>query len=245
MLRCIYSQLILRELFYCLADFSNTLLVVLDPGTQNYPYCVVLPDFHAPGTYWYHAHRHGSNAVQTSTGMVGAIIVEDPKKPELTPAVPEDRDLVFVIQEIVGEGAEEEVYTLQGRFGGAEFLINGVCRPTLKIGQGQLMRWRFINGTATPRGFGNIKLCPASSSIDTSTSCTGNIPMDLMAVDGILFYGNEPQPQPKGWDLAPGNRADFLVKFSEPGTYKIVKDQPSYRVNASTPQVLAYSGRRV
>jgi FtsP/CotA-like multicopper oxidase with cupredoxin domain len=100
---------------------SDDVLVALDPGTQNYPYCVVLPDFHAPATYWYHAHRHGSTAVQSSTGMVGAIIVEDPKNPELTTAVREDRDLVFIIQEIVDQGSEEEVYTLPGARTGRVF----------------------------------------------------------------------------------------------------------------------------
>jgi hypothetical protein len=56
----------------------------------------------------------------------------------------------------------------------------------------------------------------------------------------VFFYGHKPQPQANGWNLAPGNRADFLVKFAEPGTYKLVKDRPSYQVNAATPQVLAY-----
>jgi hypothetical protein len=45
MLRCIYSQLILRELFYCLADFSNTLL----EGSTRYRACsVCLLSFSVP-----------------------------------------------------------------------------------------------------------------------------------------------------------------------------------------------------
>ena len=31
----------------------------------------------APGTMWYHAHKHGSTAIDVSNGMVGAFIIED------------------------------------------------------------------------------------------------------------------------------------------------------------------------
>ena len=30
----------------------------------------------APGTHWYHAHKHGSTALNVSNGMAGAIIIE-------------------------------------------------------------------------------------------------------------------------------------------------------------------------
>ena len=30
----------------------------------------------APGTHWYHAHKHGSTAVDVSNGMAGAFIIE-------------------------------------------------------------------------------------------------------------------------------------------------------------------------
>ena len=31
----------------------------------------------SPGTMWYHAHKHGSTAIDVSNGMVGAFIIED------------------------------------------------------------------------------------------------------------------------------------------------------------------------
>ena len=30
----------------------------------------------APGTHWYHAHKHGSTAIDVANGMVGAFIIE-------------------------------------------------------------------------------------------------------------------------------------------------------------------------
>jgi FtsP/CotA-like multicopper oxidase with cupredoxin domain len=63
----------------------------------------------------------------------------------------------------------------------------------------------------------------------------------LMAVDGVTFYGHQPQPKP-WWDLAPGNRADFLVKFAqtEVGVYKVVKSLVKNSPQAAPRQVLGY-----
>ena len=30
----------------------------------------------APGTHWYHAHKHGSTALNLANGMAGALIIE-------------------------------------------------------------------------------------------------------------------------------------------------------------------------
>ena len=30
----------------------------------------------APGTHWYHAHKHGSTAINVANGMTGAFIIE-------------------------------------------------------------------------------------------------------------------------------------------------------------------------
>ena len=37
---------------------------------------VDLPEDHAPGTYWYHVHLHGSTEEQVMGGMSGLLIVE-------------------------------------------------------------------------------------------------------------------------------------------------------------------------
>lgn len=45
-----------------------------------------LPANHVAGTFWYHAHRHGSVAYQLANGMAGALIVlgdDDPSSPDL------------------------------------------------------------------------------------------------------------------------------------------------------------------
>ena len=37
---------------------------------------VKIPENHAPGTFWYHPHLHGSTAIQVASGMAGALIIE-------------------------------------------------------------------------------------------------------------------------------------------------------------------------
>jgi FtsP/CotA-like multicopper oxidase with cupredoxin domain len=212
---------------------DNVLIEVMTEDDPNHPdqntqeYCVVLPTFHAPGTHWYHPHRHGSTAIQLEDGMVGAIIVKEPDEDHNM--VPDSRDKVWVMQEII----DGNVYTGASNSAAASYLINGLYQPTITIQPGQWQRWRFINGTATPRGLMNLKLRESDSNTPVN--------MYLIAVDGISFYGNSPQAT-TGWDMAPGNRADFLIWVEEEGTYEIYKDTYSgggATASSRTTQVLA------
>lgn len=36
-----------------------------------------IPDDHAASTFWYHAHNHGSTAIQVGGGLIGVLIVQD------------------------------------------------------------------------------------------------------------------------------------------------------------------------
>ena len=232
---------------------SDDVLFELPPAPTSeerptrHRFCVWLPKFHAPGTHWYHAHRHGSTAIQVSNGMVGAIIVKDKPQDKI---VEDSEDKVWILQEVVGTN-DVDVYCRgsgAGPGGGSpfpgEFLVNGKLRPTITVQQGKIQRWRFINATATPRGLMNLKLCKADEACDTSTTCNNTAVMYLIAVDGISFYGKAPQPVSQdGWNMGPGNRADFLIKLTEPGLYKVIKDQfvgNGANASAVSKQVLAY-----
>jgi FtsP/CotA-like multicopper oxidase with cupredoxin domain len=147
---------------------------------------LAIPEFHAPGTHWYHTHLHGTTAVQTSNGMAGAIIIrkegenefirgEDEStnlvvKDESTNLVVDDvvvddeHDRIWLIQEFVAGLNDESpkkdekfyVKTMAGQEG--RFLVNGQYVPTLNITEGCPQRWRFINATGTPRGPMQLKL---------------------------------------------------------------------------------------
>jgi len=205
---------------------SDDVLIDIYPGASN-KYCIWLPDMHAPGTNWYHSHLHGASAYQVSGGMAGAIIIREPPEGQI---VREDLDKVFVLQEIVANPTplpkNPPVYGFLSPGGGglkSQVFVNGLCRPTLKMNAGQTMRWRFINIGATPRTLTKLRL------VKTQT-CTNTVPppsendqiMWLIAIDGLSFYGINPQPV-RYHLMGNGNRADFLINL-EPGTYTLVKD---------------------
>jgi len=240
---------------------SDDVLYRFDPG-EDHNWCVWLPEFHAPGTHWYHAHQHGSTGLQVSNGMVGTILIREPN--ERLNIVAPTEDKVWVMQEIVG-GTDDDIYPQAGlkpkgkpgardpvRGVAGDFLINGKYQPTLEMKAGQTQRWRFVNANATPRGLLTLKLCRMDGSeFDNLAICPAGLQADmyLMAVDGISFYNKPPEPigpsnkrSPKrtGWDFAPGNRADFLVNLKA-GRYKLVKVVDRKAQGQSTrSQILAY-----
>ncbi|NES21765.1 MAG: multicopper oxidase domain-containing protein [Symploca sp. SIO3E6] len=245
------------------AKSSDDVLFDLQPG-ENHNWCVQLPDFHAPGTHWYHAHVHGTTALDLSNGIVGALIVQEPPGQEILAGAP---DVVMVIQEILPaipcssilsddqcnttpppispqQSQDRGVYEQAGNKQSGTFLVNGREKPTLTIKKGEVQRWRLINGTGTPRGFMVIEVVQTA----TYNANTGDYepvvvvqqPLYRVAIDGITLYGKSmtsPEVQVTSHELSPGNRVDFLVSLPS-GKYQLQK-QSFPGVRASRPAVLA------
>lgn len=57
------------------SDNSDNVLLEIQPQ-KSFDFKFDLPADHPAGTFWYHSHRHGSTALQTSSGMEGALIVK-------------------------------------------------------------------------------------------------------------------------------------------------------------------------
>lgn len=65
------------------AGNGDNVLLSINPGvTFQYEYNI--PSDHPAGTFWYHTHRHGSTALQVSSGMAGALIVRGDRLPNAT-----------------------------------------------------------------------------------------------------------------------------------------------------------------
>lgn len=56
------------------AGNGDNVFINLPPGNA-FQYEHNIPADHPAGTFWYHAHRHGSTAIQVSSSMAGALIV--------------------------------------------------------------------------------------------------------------------------------------------------------------------------
>ncbi len=201
---------------------SDDVHVKIEPG-EKHQYCIKLPDFHAPGTHWYHAHVHGSTALQVMNGLAGALIIEEPPDQKIQV----DSESIWVIQEVLEDAAD--VYP-PGR-PNSTFMVNTLGASTLELDPNEITRFRMINATASPRGFMNVKLVQSDGS-----ALPSGAEFSLIAVDGITFYGHLPVPVPNHTHfMAPGNRADFLVKLPA-GTYHVLKGGATDMATAATDQ---------
>lgn len=72
---------------------SDNVLLDIKPG-QVQDYVFHIPTDHPAGTFWYHAHLHGSTALQLSSGMAGALIIRGHRLP--TPAANGDVDTLVM-----------------------------------------------------------------------------------------------------------------------------------------------------
>lgn len=59
---------------------SDNVLLSINPGV-DFQYEYNIPSDHPAGTFWYHPHRHGSTALQVSSGMAGALVIHGNRKP--------------------------------------------------------------------------------------------------------------------------------------------------------------------
>jgi FtsP/CotA-like multicopper oxidase with cupredoxin domain len=84
---------------------GDNVLLSIDPGV-SFEYEYAIPADHPAGTFWYHTHRHGSTALQVSSGMAGALIVHGSRLPsarrngDLDTLLSGIKERVMVLQQI-------------------------------------------------------------------------------------------------------------------------------------------------
>ncbi|MEI9992859.1 MAG: multicopper oxidase family protein [Rhizomicrobium sp.] len=112
---------------------SDNVLLSIDPK-QTFEYIYNIPSDHPAGTFWYHTHRHGSTALQVSSGMAGAIIIRGNRPPTplkngdidtLLKDVPEE---VLVMQQIQYACLTKD-YTIQVQTNSDGQVIAWPCNP--------------------------------------------------------------------------------------------------------------------
>jgi FtsP/CotA-like multicopper oxidase with cupredoxin domain len=199
-----------------------------------YPSCFKLPVWNnqpnsmgqSPGTHWYHAHKHGSTALNLADGMAGAFIIEGPYDDALKPLY--NKEIVLVLQQYdavtnldraAGTGVGEQVY------------VNGQFQPVLQMQPGEVQFWRIvnachqktvpINGPAQPglrwiqTAQDGVQLHPNNYALGVSIAQQGGKWTNATLTTPMVappWFGN----------LAPGNRVDMLVQApSTGGTFPI------------------------
>ncbi len=188
-----------------------------------FPYCFVLPNFpgkgqaadqrmgQAPGTQWYHAHKHGATMTNVANGMVGAFIIEGDGYDGVLNAyynkyrTDTSKDWTRQQPTMVVNQLEDVPNMVTNKRGQAAFSINGQIAPNVTMYRGEVQMWRIVNASAIS-GFYLPQLPPGFT-------------WRQMAQDGVQFDdGNYQSRAGHAVFVAPGNRIDILVQapMSEP-----------------------------
>ncbi len=220
-----------------------------------YPSCFKLPVWNgkpdsmgqAPGTHWYHAHKHGSTALNLSNGMAGAFIITGEYDDAIRKLyntteqvmVLQQYDSVLNLERAVGTGVGEQIY------------VNGQFQPVVQMKAGETQFWRIVNACHQKTA------APLTVSTTSGTSPAG-LRWVQTAQDGVQLHPTNYQlgvkiAQPGGpgtawtnpqmttpmtappWfgNLAPGNRVDLLVQADPKATVGAV-----YTVKAGNQVIL-------
>ena len=205
------------------------------------PYCFVLPHKpenqpvsegdlrmgQAPGTQWYHAHKHGSTAINVMNGMTGAFIVEGQYDDDLnafyasygvkrgTDPKPARWDTgsqpVLVLNQL---GTTPNLLSGAGTGpagpAGAPFVVNGLVGPKAHMQPGEVQLWRIVNSSSRNAAY---FMAPEG------------LQWRQLAQDGVQFArptyaspGNANRP----FYMAPANRVDLLVQAPmRPDTFNV------------------------
>jgi FtsP/CotA-like multicopper oxidase with cupredoxin domain len=177
----------------------------------------------APGTHWYHAHKHGSTTIDVSNGMVGAFIIEGRYDEELNAFYGNGwtrKQRVMVINQLGTSPNLERGGPGKGQDKGPSFSVNGSLRPVVHMRPGEVQMWRIVNSSSRAGAY------------------IANFPTGFqwkqLAQDGVQFADKNYQASgTKPILLAAGNRADLLVMAPPDKTTTPVALQVQYEVDPS------------
>jgi FtsP/CotA-like multicopper oxidase with cupredoxin domain len=235
------------------AGNADNVNLAIGPG-QGFEFEVKIPHDHPAGTYWYHAHKHGSATLQLASGMAGALIIRGDI--DRVPAIRAAKERILLFQQIPytllddptkpGHKAlmvEDYAVFKPGIWQslGRRFTLNGVVEPTFELCPGEVERWRFIHG-GIREGL-RLRLVKRERGVE--------IPLQqyVIAHDGITTGRIDTATET---EMHPGYRVDMMVRASEadgtplkPGTYYLVDEAAPASSPAHTLARVVVKGRPV
>ncbi|RIY39741.1 multicopper oxidase family protein [Neopusillimonas maritima] len=161
----------------------------------------VLPINQPAATLWYHSHVHGRTAKQVYTGLAGLLIVTDDEEKALgLPSEYGVDDLPLILQDRQFEdGAlvfpQGMMAAMHGRRGDT-LMVNGTVNPVTRVPR-RLVRLRLANG---------------SNAREYDLAFADDRLFHWIASEGGLL---EKPVELRSLRLAPGERAEILVDFSD------------------------------
>jgi FtsP/CotA-like multicopper oxidase with cupredoxin domain len=196
-----------------------------------FPYCFALPEYRGPsgarpkmgqipGTHWYHAHKHGSTAINVANGMTGAFIIEGQYDADFNSAYKDfylEKEGVRIRWDaraqpilVLNQLATDLNPTGPGNnWNNLDFSVNGRIRPKLQMQLGEVQLWRIVNTSSRSAAY----FMPPSG-----------LQWRQVAQDGVqLADANYQKSLNQPLYVAPANRVDLLVKApATPLTTKVM-----------------------
>ncbi len=150
----------------------------------------------APGTHWYHAHKHGATTINVMNGMTGAFIIEgDSYDKKIRDYYGKNfKEKVLVIQQL---GSVPNLVT--NKRGDVNFFVNGKLKPVLQMAGNSVHMWRIAN---TAGRAGAYFVSPPKDTLQWKQ----------LAIDGVQLTPDNYWNRPSSFLLMSGNRIDLLVK---------------------------------
>ena len=212
-----------------------------------FPYCFKLPEHdppkfemgQVPGTHWYHAHKHGSTALNVGNGMTGAFVIEgayDDRLRSFYRETPEHKNWGLQEQVLVIQQLESELNLKKptNKNSPPPLSVNGRLNPVVTMKPNQVQLWRIVNGAA--RNFVQF------DSFAQHGPGGQSVAWRQIAQDGVQF--SYPNYQRFGamnakFNLAAANRADLLVRApAREGDYELNVVQSVSDLPSGTPTTL-------
>jgi FtsP/CotA-like multicopper oxidase with cupredoxin domain len=196
-----------------------------------YPSCVQPPVWNkqensmgqAPGTHWYHAHKHGSTALNLANGLAGAMIIEGDYDDQMKPLYNAGKEVVLVLQQYA---AQVNLMRAPGTNVGALVFVNGQYTPVLEMQANEVQFWRIINACHSaavpingPTGVKWVQTAQDGVQLDCRNYQLGvQIAQPTPTSPWTNATLTSPMAAPPWFgNLAPGNRVDMLVQAPASG----------------------------
>ncbi len=165
-----------------------------------------IPLDHMGGTYWYHAHHHGSTFLQVSGGAFGLIIVDDSlDQIPANVAAMEEKHLVFgfLDPDVAGTGGDT---LIEGTLS-PTWTVNGRVNGNLCLPENTWQHWRMLVADRDAR--------------EKTITVGANCEVALMARDGV-WRTTVPKALPtNSVTLTGASRADLAVRCSGDSTISV------------------------
>jgi FtsP/CotA-like multicopper oxidase with cupredoxin domain len=165
-----------------------------------------IPSDHMGGTFWYHAHHHGSTFLQVSTGGFGLIVIDDGADdlPAEVAAMTE-REMVIGFLDPGNSGVSGD--TIVAGTLGPTWTVNGAVNGNMCVPDGEWQHWRVLLADADSR--------------PKNVSVNGQCEMQLMARDGVWRTTAPRAIANNTINLTGASRADIAVNCTGDATISV------------------------